>query len=182
MNRIWCFFLAVLISLPCLKAAEIGRPYEVDTVIQVPNVTAAQIYAGAKAWIATAVVDAKSVIQLDDPTNNHLIGKSNLRLQVNHMMYSSLTGHIEFVIDIQARDGRMRVKLYGFDHKADHSPGPYNWDMGPVYVDGERPDAPKKSYKEMQKRALPLISENVTMILDGLKSKASVSTSEDDNW
>ena len=180
MKKIILLLIALVASFG-MSAREIGRPLEVDTVIQMPNVTAGQIYAGAKTWLATAVVDSKSVIRLDDPVNHHLIGKSNIRLKVDNMMYQSLTGYIEFVLDVQAREGRMRVKIYGFEHKADNNPGPYDWDMGPVYIGGERPNAPKVSYKQMQKRAIPLIFKNVNQIINGLKSSAKTA-SVDDDW
>lgn len=180
MRKFILLFVALVASIG-MRAGEIGRPLEVDTIIQMPNVTADQIYAGAKTWLATAVVDSKSVIRLDDPVNHHLIGKSNLSFKVDNMMYKSLTGHIDFVLDVQAREGRMRVKIYDFEHKSDDNPGPYDWNMGPVYIGGERPDAPKISYKQMQKRAIPLILRNINQIIQGLQSSARTA-SVDDDW
>lgn len=116
-------FVTILVTALGIFAASAkeqlpGTPLVCDTVMQAPNLTADQIYNNVKIWFANNMRSANDVIQLDDISNKHLIGKANIDFKVNNMTWSNLTGVIRFTIDIAARDGRYRVKIFDFTHEA----------------------------------------------------------------
>ena len=80
----------------------IGQPLALDTVIQVSNTSASQLYNGAKVWLAKNMRSSNNVIQLDDVANAHLIGKANCAFEVKNFTWSNLSGCIWFTLDFQA--------------------------------------------------------------------------------
>lgn len=159
-----------------------GIKLECDTVIQVPDVSAEQIYNSLKTWFANNMRSANNVIQLDDPAAKHIIGKANFDFKVNNMTWSHLTGVIRFTIDVAARDGRFRVKLYDFDHESFSN----GWTEGPVYYGGPNPNVKgmrKKQNSEMQKRALPMCVDQIaTIIATMTEAMTNPSSAADDDW
>ncbi|WP_304685677.1 DUF4468 domain-containing protein [Muribaculum intestinale] len=159
-----------------------GTPLECDTVIQCPGVDAEQIYNNLRVWFADNMRSSNDVIQLDDSANKHIIGKTNIPLNVNNMTWRCLTGVIRFTIDVAARDGRFRLKMSDFSHESFTN----GWTEGIVYVNGPNPNIKglrKKQNSEMQKRAIPLCIDNMAMIIatmqDVVANKTSVS---DGDW
>lgn len=182
--RLAVIFTAIIFcSMPIsAKDKAPGILLECDTVIQVADIPASQIYSNLKTWFANNMRSSNNVIQLDDPANNHIIGKANFEFKVNNMTWSSLTGVIRFTIDVAARDGRFRVKLYNFDHES-FSKG---WSEGLVYWGGPNPAIKglrKKQNSEMQKRAVPLCFENIGLIISSMKeAMVNPSSAADDDW
>ena len=160
-----------------------GTPLVCDTVLQAPNLSAEHIYNNIKVWFANNMRSAKNVIQLDDAANKHIIGKANFEFKVNNFTWGSLTGVINFTIDIAAREGRYRVKLSDFTHEAFRD----GWTEGIVYVNGPNPNVKglrKKQNSEMQKRAAPLCFDNIASILVSLQEAMSGNSSSvvDEEW
>ena len=161
--------LTVVLSLGCshptfAKDKTPGIPLVCDTVLQAPNLTAAQIYDNLKVWFANNMRSSNNVIQLDDAENKHIIGKANVPFKVNHFTWSNLTGVIRFTIDVAARDGRYRVKLSDFSHESFSN----GWTEGPILVNGPNPEVKglrKKQNSEMQKRALPVCLDAIASII-----------------
>lgn len=180
-------FVTILVTALGIFAASAkeqlpGTPLVCDTVMQAPNLTADQIYNNVKIWFANNMRSANDVIQLDDISNKHLIGKANIDFKVNNMTWSNLTGVIRFTIDIAARDGRYRVKIFDFTHEAFRD----GWTEGPVYVNGPNPNVKglrKKQNSEMQKRASTLCADNIATILVSLQAAMSGNSSvTDEEW
>ena len=157
-------------------------PLQCDTVIQAKGLTAEQIYGKIKVWFANSMRSSNNVIQLDDINNHHIIGKANIDFEVNNMTWHSLTGTIHFTIDIAARDGRFKLKLYNFTHEA-YKDG---WTEGIVYVNGGNPSVKglrKKQNSEMCKRASKLCIERIAEIIVTLQKFINEKSSVvDENW
>jgi hypothetical protein len=50
------------------------KPYVAGAVVDVPGVTADELYTRARSWFATTFVSANAVLQLQDAANHVLIG------------------------------------------------------------------------------------------------------------
>lgn len=182
--RLFVTILVTALGFFCASAKEQppGTPLACDTVMQAPNLTADQIYNNVKIWFANNMRSANDVIQLDDISNKHIIGKANIDFKVNNMTWSSLTGVIRFTIDIAARDGRYRVKISDFTHEAFRD----GWTEGPVYVNGPNPNVKglrKKQNSEMQKRAGKVCIKTLASMLVSLQEvMAGNSSVTDEDW
>lgn len=181
-----CLLLLSLIVISGVKAEEYGQPLTVDEVIQAPGKTASEIYTSVKVWFANAMRSAQHVIQYDDAATAHIIGKANMEFNVKGTYYM-LSGHIDFTIDVQARNGRFRVRMYDFMHEA--NPNKYGdaWDEGRVYINGPSPEARPmhgRQNAQMQKRALEMLLPNIDTMLNTLEAAANgVSANPaDDDW
>lgn len=159
-----------------------GILLECDTVIHVADLPATQIYSNLKTWFANNMRSSNNVIQLDDTANNHIIGKANIKFKVNSLTWSSLTGVIRFTIDVAARDGRFRVKIYDFNHESFMD----GWTEGAIYVGGPNPNIKglrKKQNSEMQKRAAPLCVDYIAYVITSMQdAMINPSSAADDNW
>lgn len=184
------FLLVVTLLSVCLssfaKEDVIGKPMACDTVLKAEGISASQIYSGAKAWFAKNMRSAQDVIQLDDAANAHIIGKANIDFPVKSMTWHMLSGVIDFTIEIQAKDGRFKLKLYNFIHKNNDKRYGDAWSEGLVYYGGKPENLRKghgKQYEEMQKRALPLIIDNMARIISSLQEEIKNSAdANNDDW
>lgn len=92
--------IAVIASTGALAQAP---PYERSDVIAVDSVSADELYRRAERWFVDAFADAQEVIQLRDTLTNTLVGKGRESVAGNTFTYS---------VEVQARDGRCRVRVY----------------------------------------------------------------------
>jgi hypothetical protein len=76
-------------------------------VVQVAGVSAADLYSRAKFWAAKAFVNAKSVIQLDDPASGRFVLKGSL--QESYGLTEKVWFH--FTLTVEVKDGRYRWTL-----------------------------------------------------------------------
>lgn len=182
-----CLLLLSLIVISGVKAEEYGQPLTVDEVIQAPGKTTSEIYTSVKVWFANAMRSAQHVIQYDDAATAHIIGKVSVPFEVGGMTWYMLSGHIDFTIDVQARDGRFRVRMYDFMHEA--NPNKYGdaWDEGRVYINGPSAEVRPRHQRqnsEMQKRAADLLLPIIDTMLNTLEAAANGASANpaDDDW
>lgn len=182
-----CLLLLSLIVITGVKAEEYGQPLTVDEVIQAPGKTVSEIYTSVKVWFANAMRSAQHVIQYDDAATAHIIGKVSVPFEVGGMTWYMLSGHIDFTIDVQARDGRFRVRMYDFMHEA--NPNKYGdaWDEGRVYINGPSAEVRPRHQRqnnEMQKRAAELLLPMIDTMLNTLEAAANGASANpaDDDW
>lgn len=187
MKQIFCI-LCILSSLMCWAKNENTPPkyISLDTVIQMQGVEKSKIYDGVKIWFAKNMKSSNNVIQLDDKENTHIIGKASLPFAVAGSFfgnYSHLSGYIQYLIDIQARDGRFRLKMSEYYHVS-YTDG---WTEGWVYTEGI-PEAHRgigaNQYNQMRKRAIPLILYDMTHTVITIQKSITEQTSEskDNDW
>jgi len=141
-------------------AAGAQKPLEFSTVIKQDSLDANALYEATKSWFVESFKDSKAVIE-DDRSGKQITGKGVITFETN-MMYASISGYIEFLIDVQFRDGRLKLTMRNFNHKADHRAA-FDNDMGilvdelpknleDIGVKGSR----KTMYKYYYKNATPL--------------------------
>lgn len=81
---------------------------DTTAVVTVPNQTAAQLYKGAKQWIALNFKSAQDVIQFDDSASKKIIvkGKKILNPGIIESVYFSY--RFCFALELQFKDGRYK--------------------------------------------------------------------------
>ena len=114
MKRIMILAVTMLVAL----TAAAQKPLELSAVIKQESMDANALYEATRSWFVESFNDSKSVIQNENP-GKQITGKGTMPFTAN-MMYSSINGFIEFLIDVQFRDGRLKLTMRNFDHKADH--------------------------------------------------------------
>lgn len=158
-------FIALAISMFSVSAYS-QKPLECDTIVECPGITADRIYKNMKVFVAENFVSAQNVIQLDDKEDCHIICKGNIRFEVKNITWRMLDGVINFTLDLQAKDGKYRVVFKNFTHENFDKKFGDSWCMGLVCDDvPEGFKKGKKQYKEMSKRAVPLIIDTMALML-----------------
>lgn len=177
MNR---FFLTLFFFAMILPAYS-QKPIECDTIIECPGASADKIYKSMKYFVAENFVSAQNVIQLDDKEEHHLLCKGNIRFEVKNLTWRMLDGVINFTLDLQAKDGKYRVVFKNFTHENFDKKFGDSWCMGLVCDDVPNGfKKGKKPYKEMQKRAMPLIIDTMAMMLAKLDASVKEPSKKSD--
>ena len=94
-----------------------AKPYERLEVVMVDSsMKAEQVYSIAKRWFVDSFRDAGEVIQLDDPAEKIIMGKGSGTVNWTMKGFGGGTKAMaySFSIEVQAKAGRYRVKLYDF--------------------------------------------------------------------
>lgn len=182
MKRMILMAVVVLTAL----AAQAQKALEFSTVIQQDSMNATALYEATRSWFAESFKDSKSVIRNENP-GKQITGKGTMPFTAG-MTHMSINGYIEFLIDAQFRDGRMKLTMRNFDHKASHK-AMYDNNMG-ILVD-ELPKnlsdlglsaGQKSMYKYYHKHAKPMCEETFNKIVADLTkyvSERKASANED---
>ena len=160
--------VTVLVALTAMGQ----KPLEFSTVIKQDSMGANALYEAARSWFAESFRNSKSVIQNETP-GKQIIGKGTMPFTAG-MTHMSINGFIEFLIDVQFRDGRMKLTMRNFDHKAGHK-AMYDNNMG-ILVD-ELPKnlsdlglsaGQKSAYKYYFKHGKPMCEETFNNVAESL--------------
>ena len=162
------------------------RPFERTHVVEIDTVTSPEVLRGvARKWFADSFKDANSVIQLDDPATNTIIGKGWSPLDAN--------ARLQYTIEVQCKKGRVRVRVYDVRHEgvgqigfgSGAIPAP-SW--GPLY-DEERcyvhqggAVMEKRMFKACEKNR-PIYSSKLAALVQSIEnSLRSGKASADSDW
>lgn len=104
------FTLMLLVSTMTCFAQ---KPLELSEVIKADGLTAQQLYEISKNWFARTYVDSKDVMRDDNP-GKELTGKGMTKLEINNLTYTGMSGYIGYTIDLQFREGRLKLTLSHF--------------------------------------------------------------------
>lgn len=162
------------------------RSLELSVVIKQDSMTAQELYEATRNWFAETYVNSKAVLRDENP-GKQITGKGSIPFNCS-MMYSSINGYIEYLIDIQFREGRLKLTTKNFTHSAGHK-AMFNNNMG-VLVDSLPSDlktigitgSQKSTYKYYFKHGTPLCKETFDEIAESLKTflnKRQVTNKED---
>lgn len=182
------FTLMLLVSTMTCFAQ---KPLELSEVIKADGLTAQQLYEISKNWFARTYVDSKEVMRDDNP-GKELTGKGMTKLEINNLTYTGMSGYIGYTIDLQFREGRLKLTLSHFFHEPTKKVM-YDNKMG-VVLDSLPDDLKslggrfEKSsfrmyYKAFHKRALPICKKAFSDLVTSLKGfvdKREVETK--DEW
>lgn len=88
---------------------ETGTKFQYQAVVEVDSVSAEELYARARAWVATAYKSAQDVIQMDDQDNLRMICKGNFPVYWNGDLLP-----VWHTLTIEAKPGRYRYTFADF--------------------------------------------------------------------
>ena len=171
----------------CTFATFAQKPLELSVVIKADSIPAQTLYELTKNWFAQTYVDSKAVLKDDNP-GKELTGKGSLVFAVG-MMYSSINGYIDYLIDVQFKDGRLKFTMNNFRHRPDHTAAFNNY-MG-VLVDSLPKDLKtigitgmnrKACYKCFFKDGLPLCKKRFEELSTSLKAFIAKRELTKDDW
>lgn len=182
MKRSLIFILTLFISY----VGYCQEPISKDSVIQVPGITAEQIYQRINTWfVSFAKHDSRSLIQLKEDDKKHLVGTFSFAYHDNSLSYLNMEGYITAVFDITARDGRYRVKCSQYSHFSSKKPGDRDFEIGILYAEMPE-DTPgmtrRMSYKHLLKKVKPMIESQWQSMLSGMLSAVKTETSVEEDW
>lgn len=187
MKRFKLLLMMAFVAIACSAQ----KPLELTEVVKAEGLTAQQLYEISKNWFARTYVDSKAVMRDDNP-GKELTGKGKTKLEITALAYSGMSGYINYTIDIQFREGRLKFTMNNFYHEPTKKVM-YDNDMGAVL--DSLPDDLKSlggrfekssyrtSYKGFYKRALPVCKEAFDKLVTSLKQfvdKREVETK--DEW
>jgi hypothetical protein len=164
------------------------KPLTFTKVIQKDGFTAQQLYDATKNWFVRTYVDSRAVLKYEN-SGKELTGNGNILFKTN-MIFSSIEGHIKYLIDVQFKDGRLKLTLSDFRHDPIRE-ALYNNHLG-VLVDSLPKDLKeigieganrKAGYKYFFKKGKPLCEsafEELSTSLEKFVDKREIETK--DEW
>lgn len=124
---------------------------EYTNVVQVNDVDQNELFSRAKEWFAISFKSAQNVLQMDDRTAGKLIGKGLISAYGVVMNKPVDAGYIDFIVEIQVKDGRFKYSFHSIRHRfpigsnaytpgvlSEEKPGGGIQTMGKKYWDGLR--------------------------------------------
>ena len=175
--------LMTIIAISCSAQ----NPLSYSKVIQKEGMTAQELYEASKNWFARTYVDSKAVMRDSNP-GKELTGKGKLVFATG-MMYSSIQGYINYLIDIQFKDGRLKFTMSDFRHEPSHN-AKFDNQMG-VLVDSLPKDLKeigiegmnrKSCYKYYFKNGVPLCEKQFNELSKSLEEFIDKRESSKDEW
>lgn len=179
--------LFTLMLLASTIACYAQKPISFSKVIKKEGTTAQQLYDASKNWFSRTYVDSKAVVKDENP-GKELTGKGKLVFSTN-MIYSSIQGYINYLIDIQFKDGRLKFAMSDFRHEPAHE-AKYNNHMG-ILVDSLPKDLKdigiegmnrKASYKYYFKNGIPLCEKQFNELSKSLEEFIDKREETKDDW
>ncbi|MDU6663528.1 MAG: DUF4468 domain-containing protein [Bacteroides sp.] len=85
-------------------------------VIEVENKSKNEIYSGLRIWVAENYKSAQAVIQMEDKDAGVILVKALFSYEYGKLRYSAYTGHVDYTLKLQAKDGRFRAEMSNFTH------------------------------------------------------------------
>jgi len=105
-------------QLPVLPIDSATKQITYKAIVEVPGVTAADIYSRSREWFATAFKSANSVLQMDDKAAGKLIGKGvfmhSYLIKAGFGVTAPMSYTIGFTINVTVKEGKYRVIITDF--------------------------------------------------------------------
>lgn len=135
----------VLIGITCSAQ----QPLSYTKIIHKEGLSAQQLYEISKNWMARVYVDSKVVMRDDNP-GKEITGKGKFEF-LTSKLYSSIEGHIGYIIDLQFKDGRLKFTMSDFLHERSHK-AQFDNDMG-ILLDSIPKDLKEIGIEGMNRKA-----------------------------
>ena len=178
----------LIISLIISCFAMVGfaqQPLSFSTIIHVEGINAQTLYDLTKNWMAQTFKESNTFFE--QPVEE-ITGRGKMSFSTN-MQYSSIKGHIEYSVNVQVKEGKLKFTMGSFIHTPEIV-AYFNNDMG-LLVDS----LPKKledigitganrkaCYKYYFKRATPLCKTEFDKLSANLKSFMENRSSNKEDW
>lgn len=180
--------ILAMFAIMIVAKAWAQKPLEFSTVIKQDSLDANALYEATRSWFVESFKDSKAVIKDDNP-GKQITGKGTIPFTAN-MVFAVINGYIEFLIDVQFRDGRLKLTMRNFDHRAER-PAMFDNDMG-ILVDelpsdlgeiGIKGANRKSAYKYYYKNAKPECEGTFKKVVDSLTEfVVNKKAQEEEEW
>lgn len=178
------FLLSFIIAcLPMINFAQ--KPLSYSTVINKEGVNAQTLYALTKNWMAQTFKDSNTFLE---QSGEEITGRGRMTFSTN-LQYSSIKGFIEYSVNVQFKEGKLKLTVGNFTHIPEIV-ALFNNDMG-ILVDS----LPKKledmgitgvnrkaCYKYYYKRGTPLCKAEFDKLSANLKLFIDNRNSNKEDW
>jgi hypothetical protein len=178
------FILSLIVScLPMIGFAQ--KPLSFSTVINQEGVDTQTLYDLTKNWMAQTFKDSNSFL---DQSGNEITGRGRMTFSTN-LQYSSIKGHIEYSVNVQFKEGKLKFTMGNFTHIPEIV-AYFNNDMG-ILVDslpknlndiGITGVNRKACYKYYFKHATPLCETEFDKLSANLKLFIDNRNSNKEDW
>lgn len=161
------------------------KPLSFSTVISEEGVDSLTLYKLTKNWMVQTFKDPNNVFE---QSKDEITSKGKMAFSTT-MQYSSIKGYIEYSVDVQFKDGRMKLSMGSFTHHPEIV-AYFNNDMG-ILVDS----LPKKletigitginrkaCYKYYFKHGKPLCKTEFDKLTANLKTFIDSRISNKNDW
>ena len=188
MKKYFLILFFVVLSL----ASNGQKPYSYSIVISEEGLNAEQLYDATKSWFAYAFKDSKAVLENQNP-GKELIGKGSVTIVFTGLSYKGMTGSINYTLDIQFREGRLKLDITNFVHTGQPVGYAYTTNMGLV-LDSLPKDLKelggnfeklqfRMNYKRFHKDAIVLCKSTAFQISESLSNFIrNKKTKEEEEW
>lgn len=175
------FFLLFTLIASLVAYAQ-DKPLSYSEVIPVDGKTQAEIFGGLREWVATSYVSGKAVTQLEDATTGIIILKSFFPFEKGGV-YSSYTGTVDYMLKLQAKDGRYRVEM----NQMVHSVRKGNYERSnlglittaeKINKGGLEKGANNKIWREIKDKSAAQFSK----LVESLKNITTFAATEEEEW
>lgn len=112
MNKTLVTFLLAITCIGCFAQ----KPLSYSIVIDKKGADAQTLYDLTRNWFAQTYHNSEAVLQ-DQNSGKELTGRGTAILEISKLTYSGMSGYIDYLIDVQFKDGRLKFSMNSFNHR-----------------------------------------------------------------
>lgn len=179
-------FFATLIFMTLFLKAQNNEPFLFTDVVKTSDSTKSSklLYDTAKMWFVDTFKNPKEVIVLDDPSNNIIVGRGNIRYRSKIIAGSDAReGWIMFDVQIASKNGRYKYTFSNFIHEG------RNINLGLITSEeflptltGWSQGGSTKFKIRVTNEIKDLITDRVELLIKSLVSSMNSTLSTKENW
>jgi hypothetical protein len=178
-------FAQEYVQFPRLPKDSLTNQVTYKQIIEVPGVSAGEIYNRSREWFATTFKSANAVLQMQDKEAGKLIGKGNFSHAYLVSAGVVLNYIIDFTVNVTIKEGKYRVIID--DYKLTSSAGNNPGSPGTIEAIYQNEETLQRAKSKMQKRIFEIIYQLLTDIDNDSKAamlslKSAVTTKPKDDF
>jgi hypothetical protein len=164
-------------ATPTPEAKAPPQPLSFVEVVPVERTPAKELYLRAVSWLAHSVVDAESVLEVQDRESGTLISKVAIPYEPN-VSTENVRGFITFTVTIMVKDGRYKYMISDFTHHGSPSASEDAINFGPLTTADEYPEISTKIWKHLKTVSASRASD----LIHSMKTAMSAPVPGAGNW
>jgi hypothetical protein len=173
------FALLLAEPTPTPEAKAPPQPLSFTEVVSVERTLAKELYLRAVSWLAHSVVDAESILEVQDRESGTLISKVAIPYEPNVAASSENSrGVITFTVTIMVKDGRYKYMISDFTHHGSPSATEDAINFGPLTTAEEYPEISTKIWKHLKTVSASRASD----LIRSMKTAMSAPVPGAGNW
>lgn len=109
-------FFVLLLIIICNYPGTAQGALTFTKIIQFDTLSSTDLYEASKQWFILSFPSPKKVIQDDNQTLKVITGRGTLEFATGRLIYLSYEGYLEYTVQIQSRDNRIKVDITNITH------------------------------------------------------------------